>query len=135
MTIGTTALLALADSLGAQYAELVAIPSDTHATNLATGAANNVARVQAYTDADLQVALLAAVNTEQKDSLTPYTSPAALFGATVRALNGTAVTGGLDAYLTTNAIQVGPNFATLYQLVMGRALTAANIDAGRTETL
>lgn len=135
MTISTTAFLALADSLGAQYDNLTSIPSDTHATNVATGATNNLGRIQAYTDADLQVALLAAANTESKDALTPYVAPSSLFSAMIRALNSTTVTGGVDAYLTSNAIQVGPHFAALYQLVMGQALTTSNVDSGRAEAL
>lgn len=135
MTISTTAFLALADSLGAQYADLIASPADTHLTNVATGAANNLGRIQAYTDADLQVALLAAANTESKDALTPYVAPSSLFSAMIRALNSTTVTGGVDAYLTTNAIQVGPHFAALYQIVMGQALTTSNVDSGRVEAL
>lgn len=135
MTIGTTAFLALADSLGASYNNLTSIPSDTHAANVATGTANNLGRIQAYTDADLQVALLSAANTAGKDALAPYLAPSSLFGPMIRALNSATVTGGIDAYLTDNTITVGPHFAALYELIMGRALTAANIDAGRVEAL
>lgn len=135
MTISTTAFLALADSLGAQYDNLTTIPSDTHATNVATGASNNLGRIQAYTDADLQVALLSAANDEHKSALTPYTPATTLFGGMIRALNSTTVTGGVDSYLTSNAIKVGPHFAALYQAVMGQALTAGNIDGARVENL
>jgi hypothetical protein len=139
-TISPTRLLALADSLGAQYEEWGNANDGDEADLIRAGATATVARVVAYgsADADLIAALLRAARTAETQAATVVKAANSIWGELVRALNAEAVLGqaSIDAYLTANAIDVGPNFAALYALVYpGQALSASNIDISRVEAL
>jgi hypothetical protein len=138
MTISTARFLALADSLGYQYEAWQEVNDSDEADLVRAGADANVGRVVAYGSADaaLIALLIRAANTAETRAATLTKDANTIFGDLVRALNTEAVLGeaSIDAYLTANGIEVGPNFAALYtEVYPGQALSAANVDIGRTE--
>jgi hypothetical protein len=137
-TISTTRFLALADSLGAQYEEWGNANDGDEADLIRAGATATVARVVAYGSADaaLIAALLPGANTALAATVTVMKNRATIWADLINALNTVDVlgVGGIDAYLTANAIRVGPNFAALIAVVAPQVtIGAANVDAGRVE--
>jgi hypothetical protein len=137
-TISPTRLLALADSLGAQYEEWGNANDSDEADLIRAGATTTVARVVAYGSADaaLIALLLPGANTALAALTTVMKNRATIWADLINALNTVDVlgVGGIDAYLTANAIRVGPNFAALVAVVAPQVtIGAANVDAGRVE--
>jgi hypothetical protein len=136
--ISPTRFLALADSLGAQAEEWGNANDGDEADAIRAGATATVARVVAYgsADADLIAALLPGANTALAALTTVMKNRATIWADLINALNTVDVLGvsGIDAYLTANAIRVGPNFAALVAVVAPQVtISAANVDAGRVE--
>lgn len=135
--ITTVQFLALADSLGYQMEQWEAVNESDEADDLRTAADANVARLLAYGTpaADLIARLIGGANAVETQAATLLKSRTTIFADVLRALDSVGVLGvsGVDAYLTANAIQVGPSFRRLYEGVLERTLTAANVNIGRVE--
>lgn len=114
--ISTARFLALTDSLGRQYDDLLAMGAATDAANAQTGAAGNVTRIQGYDDdADLQVALLADFRAVQGSLETPYLALSTFRSALSAVQRHLAANGAtsLDAYCTAQNVQVSASCAAL----------------------
>lgn len=137
--LSTTRFLALCDSLGAQVEEWGNANDADEADLIRAGATATVARVVAYGSADaaLIAALLPGANTALAALTTVMKNRATIWADLINALNTTEVLGesGIDAYLTANAIRVGPNFAALVAVVAPQVtISDANIDVSRVES-
>lgn len=116
-TISSSDFLALVDSYGKAYAELKLIPTDTHAGNVLTGASNNTDRVQALTDPQQQIDLLAGAYAAETAAATPYATAASIWSTAVQNLNRHV--SGFNTYLAAQGILVSPDFRELVNTILG----------------
>ncbi|MGN6812076.1 MAG: hypothetical protein ACTHMP_14495, partial [Thermomicrobiales bacterium] len=107
-TISSSNFLTISDSAGVAYADLKLIPSDTHAGNVLTGATNNTGRVQALTDPQQQIDLLAGAYAAETAAATPYATPASIWSSFVQSLNRHI--GTYNVYLAAQGVLVSPDF-------------------------
>lgn len=126
MTILVSDFIELTDSCGVQFLDLRNIPNDTHATDVQTGAVNNVGRVEGLGDTQAIIDLLAGAEAAQQATLTPYNTAVALWGTFIQALYRHV--GTFNAYLAGRTIQASPDFAALAVAVLGAgAVSPANV--------
>lgn len=123
-TIAVADFLLLADSIAKQEIILdAAMGTGIEADTMSIGGQNNLTKVLALNDAEQELDLLPGFEAASRKA---KTSPSGilLFNEGCVALN--KHTDGVDAYLTTKAERVAPEFKTVFEMVTGFTLSPAN---------
>lgn len=120
MSLSTSEVIAITDSLGLQWAAVKALAGTSPAADVVTGADANEARVLALSNPKDIVLLLKDLNLLTDAAATPYPPAASFFGAAVTAV-GRAI-GGFSKFASDNGIQYSPDFRELANLVSGNSV-------------
>lgn len=125
-TISSSNFLALTDSLGVMYDELLSIQEGSEQSTLDGGADDNVTRILALTDIE-QAADLAGGFEDLKARMSQvFRTPSDVFMVVCRALR--THVGNINTYLTANTAKVSRSFADLFRLLFGEtSLLPANV--------
>lgn len=114
----------ISDSLGIQYAKLLALAGTTEATDLLAAAALNLNRIDDLADIPAQIQLLEAFNTLHTNLATPY-APVTVFSTTIQRLAAN-VGGTIQAFLLAQGAYVSKAFKDLCAAV-GQTIAAAYV--------